>query len=301
MQYDSGSYSGMFSRLQKEDPILRPGYELLCMENGLAANPVSSYTALDAHGEIGFYAIARSGEAPFLRAIMMVCFLPGQDQNQYLLWAKTLAEQTGKPVIIPVVSASNSPGRLLESINAVVRFAENVLAGKCRLLARNAVIDLFAYGLGIPVARFLTESSTITLFQRSKVFLLAETEAFCAPEWMKEVLVQPEMDSASGPVHSLRQLEPFMGWPGTSDHQQNREHYFIINLKWHTPVPAFSSRGTTGAWDIDSAVSCINLGLNYPFNAANLFPVSFAQQQAQIDFYYAKIFKLASWFLCGIN
>lgn len=275
-------------------------HEILNMDSTINPDSLDQYVLL-----------SPDSDKQFNRAIILTALLPEDDNNNYLYWAKTLAMQTGKPVIVHLNTQkkfSNACDLFLQIskyIEQLKLLAEKIGDNKVPFLHQDTTFDFFAYGLGTLVARCLVEEFCVNRFAQSKIFLLLDNDEFSALSWVKEHINSWTNYLSKQPQKPIcdfsDKLERMVTGSAESLLLLNANRYFVINIK--TAQKKVIRDDTSAYRGVDNSipVSYITLPVKYLFGAGDLFPVATSTDDAYIFNGYDQVFKMASWFLCGIN
>ena len=255
--------------------------------------------------------LSPDSEKQYNRAIILTALVPDKDHNNYLYWAKTLAIQTGKPVILQFNQKKEFSGacdvflQITNSIEQLKGLAEKIGDNVVPFLHKDTTFDFFAYGLGTLVARCLVEDFCVARFAQSKIFLLLDNDEFSALSWAKKHITGWTNYLAAQPQKNMcnfaTKLNHIVADSSTSLMPSNVKRYFVINIKTaHKKVIRDNTTEYRGA-NNSIPVSYITVPVKYTFAAGDLFPVTANTNDTYIFNGYSQIFKMASWFLCGIN
>ncbi len=213
----------------------------------------------------------------FSRAIVLLCSSGADDKNEYLLWARFLAENTGKPVLL-IMHDSNQASDSVSQFKRFMRFMnllslQTFITGT-GLFSDDPVFDFFVSGVGVPVVRYYCESGISNAFSRSKVVFLEDdnSQHFDLLNDIPQELV-PYLSAANIPACSC---------------------YFLLKINSGLSQPQFMSRREPST----PQSSCINLFAGYTISNSNFFPVI---NPTYTDDLFSRVITMASWYLCGIN
>lgn len=237
--------------------------------------PVNATYAINDNPEIS---IIHAIEAEsFSRAIVLMCSSGEKDKNEYLLWARFLAENTGKPVVF-MTTDSNQINEAKYEVQRFMRFMQllsnEAFINSCGMFSDDIVFDFFVSGIGIPVVRYYCESGITAAFTSSKVVFLHDNSR----------------DDIA--VHNLipSELLPY----SASSKLPVRPYYFSLQMNSGNSVPEFMSRRNP----IIPSATRINLYAGYSVTENDFFPKESPEVTNNL---FSKVFTMASWYLCGIN
>ena len=314
-QPQSSSFTQQYRENFQSEGFLPDGFVLHNLTNGdkfaYSHDVHNMDSTLNAGGQEEYVLLAPQTEKPFHRVIILTALLPEADNNNYLYWAKTLAIQTGKPVIICLNQKNEFEDsqqvfqQIYKSIEQLKNLAEKIQHNEIPVLSGQSQFDFFAFGLGTVIARCLVEEICVDLFAQSKTFLLLDDEAFSSVSWVKNNLSTWADFLAMQPQNAdcdiLQKMQPMVDGSTESLRPFNANRYFVLNVKTAQKKFVRDDASTYRGPDNSIPVSYITLPVEYSFNADDLFPTSVSSDDANIYGGYLTVFKMASWFLCGIN
>lgn len=313
-QPQSSSFTQQYRENFQSEGFLPNGFVLHNLTNGDKFSYSHEVTNMDSTldaGEQRYVLLAPQSEKPFKRAIILTTLLPETDNNNYLYWAKTLAIQTGKPVIICLNQKSEFQDSLqvfqqiFKSIDQLKILAQKIQHNEIPLLSGQSQFDFFAFGLGTVIARCLVEEICVDLFSQSKIFLLLDDEAFSSVAWVKANVSTLQRFLEAEPQNPAcnisKKLQRMVDGSPESFIPFNANRYFVLNVKTAQKKLVRDDATTYRGADNSIPVSYITLPVKYTFCADDLFPIAVSANNSDIFGGYSQVFKMASWFLCGIN
>lgn len=276
-------YSELLHQWQSDHTISHLLGENLTLRNLTSNLPANGnygnlpVNATYAEGSPEVYVIQANGSESCSRAIVLMCSSGEQDRNEYLLWARFLAENTGKPVMF-LAKESNQISESESEANRFMHFmhllSNKAFVNGAGIFSDDVVFDFFVSGIGIPVVRYYCESGITESFATSKVVFLQENnpKGFTGLYSIPSALI-PYSSGSDIPV---------------------RHYYFTLQMNSGDSLPEFMSRRDP----IAPAVTRINLYAGYSVSESNFFPFENPEVTNNL---FSKVFTMASWYLCGIN
>lgn len=259
------SYSEMVAQWQENRnfaEVFSGELEFLSLSNKPEENDAYGNMPLDSTLETGdsakYFLIRNKTVGPISGVIIMFCHYDDENRNKYYIWAKTLAERTGKSVVIPEMRCH---GDKKEYTTSLVEFYSMVREGKYPLIDKDSRFDIFANGNGIDRAISFLSSNVMEDIRTTKILFLDDN----SHEYK-------HFDHTSGRFFRI-----------TLDQLKDKPEFYA---KRDNPVQGYSS---------------LNLNFGFDFSTNNLFPVQDVMNVDGVDYQFDKVFKMASWYLCGIN